>query len=91
MMNKELIKELKPLEEKYDCNLFTFEEALEFYKSDIKAYKDFVTDIYTKFIELKKHSEDNEERTYYKGCVEGLHQGLKVLRSTFENRIDNGF
>ena len=91
MMNKELIKELKPLEEKYGCNLFTFEEALEFYESDIKAYKDFVTDIYVKFIELKKHSKEDEYRAYYEGCVEGLDQGFKAIRTVFESRIENGF
>jgi len=42
MMDKELIKALEPIEEKFDVNLFTFDEALEFYKSDVEEYKSFV-------------------------------------------------
>jgi len=42
MMDKKLIKALEPIEEKFDVNLFTFDEALEFYKSDVEEYKSFV-------------------------------------------------
>jgi len=34
MMDKELIKALKPIEEEFDADLFTFDEALEFYESE---------------------------------------------------------
>ena len=42
MMDKELIKALKLIEKEFDVNLFTFDEALEFYKSDVEEYKSFV-------------------------------------------------
>lgn len=85
MMNKKLLKELKPIEEKYGCELFTFDEALNFYRSDIKRYKRFIKQLVK---EIKQGDIDPE---LLKGVIAGLKQGVQAVDVIFGGRVEDGF
>ena len=88
MMDKELIKVLKPIEEVFNVNLFTFDEALEFYKSDVEEYKSFVNQSIG-FIQQERN--DEELSVNELGYIEGLKQGIKVVEMIFGGRVEEGF
>jgi len=88
MMDKELIKVLKPIEEVFNVNLFTFDEALEFYKSDVEEYKSFVNQSIG-FIQQERN--DEELSVNELGYIEGLKLGIKVVEMIFGGRIEEGF
>jgi len=88
MMDKKLIKALKPIEEKFDVNLFTFDEALEFYKSDVKEYRTFIY----KIIESLQNGRSNEELNIDESCyIKGLKDGLEAVYLIFGGRVEEGF
>jgi len=88
MMDKKLIKALEPIEEKFEVELFTFDEALEFYKSDIEEYKSFVN----QSIDFTRQGRKDEDLYSNElGYIEGLKQGVKVIEMIFGGRIEDGF
>jgi len=88
MMDKELIKALEPIEEKFEVDLFTFDEALEFYKSDIKEYKSFVN----QSINLIQQERSDEELNADESCyIRGLKDSIEAVDLIFGGRIEEGF
>jgi len=88
MMDKELIKALEPIEEEFDVNLFTFDEALEFYKSDVEGYKSFVNQSIDLIQQERKDEELYANELSY---IEGLKQGIKIVEMIFGGRVGEGF
>jgi len=88
MMDKELIKALKLIEKEFDVNLFTFDEALEFYKSDVEEYKSFVNQSINL---IQQERKDEELSANELGYIEGLKLGIKVVEMIFGGRIEEGF
>jgi len=88
MMDKKLTKALEPIEEKFEVDLFTFDEALEFYKSDIESYKSFVNQI----IENTRNERSNKELNADESCyIRGLKDSLEAVDLIFGGRIEEGF
>jgi len=88
MMDIKLIEALEPIEEEFDVQLFSFDEALEFCKSDIEEYKTFVN----QSIEFtRKGRKDEELYANELGYIEGLKQGINVVEMIFGGRVEEGF
>lgn len=88
-MDKELIKALEPIEEKFDVELFTFDEALEFYKSDIESYKSIVNQLIVTIRNGRK--DDKELYADELGYINGLKQGIETVGAVFGGRVEEGF
>lgn len=78
MMDKKLIKVLEPIEDEFDVDLFTFDEALEFVESDMKS----LMEIFDKEIEL--HSGNPN-------FADGLFYAKSIVKTFMEIRIDEGY
>jgi len=88
MMDKKLIKVLEPIEEKFEVELFTFDEALSFYKSDIESYKSFVN----KIIETSRNGRKDEELNADESCyIRGLKDSIEAVDLIFGGRVEEGF
>ena len=88
MMDKKLIKALEPIEEKFEVELFTFDKALEFYKSDIESYKSFVDSLIKS---TQRGREDNELYANELGYINGLRKSIEVVDLIFGGRVKEGF
>jgi len=85
MMDKELCEKLIPLEEEFDCELFTVSDALEFYEADIKSFKNFIY----QFMELAREQISDTE--YLKGVIDGFERSIVAVDMVFGGRIEEGF
>ena len=85
MMNKALIKKLEPIEEEFDCELFTFDEAIYFYKSDLNNFKILIN----QFIKIAQEGSTNPE--FLKGMIAGLNQSVYAADLVFGGRAEEGF
>jgi len=78
MMDKKLIEKLEPIEDEFDVNLFTFDEALDFVQSDMES----ILNGLDKAIEFSESNED---------FVMGLSTAKGLVRAFMQNRIDEGY
>jgi len=88
MMDIKLIKALEPIEEEFEVDLFTFDEALDFYKSDIEEYKTFVNQIIKTTRQGRKDEELNTDESCY---IRGLKDSLEAVDLIFGGRVEEGF
>ena len=88
MMDKKLIRALEPIEERFEVELFTFDEALEFYKSDIESYKSFIDSLIKS---TQRGREDKELSVNESSFIDGLKESVKVVDLIFGGRVEEGF
>lgn len=84
MMDINLIAKLKPIEEEFNCNLFTFDEALCFLKSDLEVCNELIND------EISFYSSTPNPLLRH-GFREGLKKALEIINTVIESRIKEGY
>lgn len=88
MMDKKLIKALEPIEERFEVELFTFDEALDFYESDIVSYKSYIDSLIKS---IHRGREDKELSANESSFIDGLKESIKVVDLIFGGRVEEGF
>jgi len=88
-MDKELIKALDALEEKFDVLLMTESEVQEFLASDLKFMEDAFNQEIDSARKTQEFFSDTDGNTI--GYIAGLRRGLEIARTWYDTRIDDGF
>jgi len=91
MMDKELIKALEPLEEKFDVVLMAEEEVQEFLASDLKFMEEVFDQEIVSARKTKESLLGTDGEANAEGYIAGVQMGLEIARTWYDNRIEDGF
>ena len=91
MMDKELIKALEPLEDKFDVVLMTEEEVQEFLASDLKFMEEAFNEEIASARKMKESLLGTDGEANAAGYIAGVQMGLEIARTWYDTRIEDGF